>query len=110
MRTKVNSMTTESVYHSENPEIQSLNEQSKKYAEEIMSIVDEVQKVIVRQEHIIKKLVIAMMADGHVLLEGVPGLAKTKMVDTISKTLGANFCRIQFTPDLLPADIIGTKI
>ncbi|MEC7710866.1 MAG: MoxR family ATPase [Thermoproteota archaeon] len=103
-------MTVESVYNSANPEIQSLNEQSKKYSEQIMTIVDEVQKVIVGQEQIIKKLVIAMMADGHVLLEGVPGLAKTKMVDTLSKTLNANFCRIQFTPDLLPADIVGTKI
>lgn len=103
-------MTTESSYDSTNPEIQSLNEQSKQYAEQIMQIVDEVQKVIVGQEQVIKKLVIAMMADGHVLLEGVPGLAKTKMVDTLSKTFSSNFCRIQFTPDLLPADIIGTKI
>ena len=103
-------MTTESSYDSTNPEIQSLNEQSKQYAEQIMQIVDEVQKVIVGQEQVIKKLVIAMMADGHVLLEGVPGLAKTKMVDTLSKTISSNFCRIQFTPDLLPADIIGTKI
>ena len=103
-------MTVESSYHSTNPEIQSLNEQSKQYAELIMQIVDEVQKVIVGQEQVIKKLVIAMMADGHVLLEGVPGLAKTKMVDTLSKTISSNFCRIQFTPDLLPADIIGTKI
>ena len=90
-------MTTESSYDSTNPEIQSLNEQSKQYAEQIMQIVDEVQKVIVGQEQVIKKLVIAMMADGHVLLEGVPGLAKTKMVDTLSKTISSNFCRIQFT-------------
>ena len=108
MRVKL--MTVESSYHSANPEIQTLTEQSKVYAKQIMTIVDEVQKVIVGQEEVIKKLVIAMMADGHVLLEGVPGLAKTKMVDTLSKTLGANFCRIQFTPDLLPADITGTKI
>ena len=65
-----------------------------------MQIVDEVQKVMVGQEQVIK-LVIAMMADGHVLLEGVPGLAKTKMVDTLSKTISSNFCRIQFTPDFL---------
>jgi len=103
-------MTVESSYHSANPEIQTLTEQSKIYSKQILGIVDEVQKVIVGQENVIKKLVIAMMADGHVLLEGVPGLAKTKMVDTLSKTLGANFCRIQFTPDLLPADITGTKI
>ena len=103
-------MTVESAYNSANPEIQSLNEQSKKYSDQIMTLVEEVQKVIVGQEQVIKKLVIAMMADGHVLLEGVPGLAKTKMVDTLSKTISSNFCRIQFTPDLLPADIIGTKI
>lgn len=103
-------MTVESTYESTNSEIQSLNEQSKTYAQKVMSIVDEVQNVIVGQEEVIKKLVIAMMADGHVLLEGVPGLAKTKMVETLSKTMSANFCRIQFTPDLLPADIIGTKI
>ena len=75
-------MTVESSYHSANPEIQTLTEQSKNYSKQIMTIVDEVQKVIVGQEEVIKKLVIAMMADGHVLLEGVPGLAKTKMVDT----------------------------
>tara|TARA_Y100000590_G_scaffold184407_1_gene210153 strand:+ start:778 stop:1791 length:1014 start_codon:yes stop_codon:yes gene_type:complete len=103
-------MTVESSYNSTNPEIQALNEQSKKYAEQVSEIISEVQKVIVGQEQVIKKLVIAMMADGHVLLEGVPGLAKTKMVETLSNTLGANFRRIQFTPDLLPADIIGTKI
>ena len=71
-------MTTESSYHSANPEIQTLTEQSKTYAKQIMTIVDEVQKVIVGQEEVIKKLVIAMMADGHVLLEGVPGLAKNQ--------------------------------
>ena len=103
-------MTVESSYNSTNPEIQALNEQSKKYAEQVSEIISEVQKVIVGQEQVIKKLVIAMMADGHVLLEGVPGLAKTKMVETLSNTLGANFRRIQFTPDLLTADIIGTKI
>ena len=84
-------MTVESSYHSANPEIQTLTEQSKNYSKQIMTIVDEVQKVIVGQEEVIKKLVIAMMADGHVLLEGVPGLAKTKMVDTLSKTLGETF-------------------
>ena len=103
-------MSVETTYQSTNPEIKSLNEQSKNYSEQIMTIVDEVKKVIVGQDEIITKLVIAMMADGHVLLEGVPGLAKTKMVETLSRTLSANFCRIQFTPDLLPADIIGTKI
>ena len=103
-------MTEYAQYQSTNKQIQSLNEKSKKYSELIFAVVDEVEKVIVGQEQIIKKLVIALIADGHVLLEGVPGLAKTRMVNTIADTINADFCRIQFTPDLLPADIIGTKI
>ncbi|MEA1999092.1 MAG: AAA family ATPase, partial [Euryarchaeota archaeon] len=66
--------------------------------------------VIVGQELVLSKLLICLIADGHVLLEGVPGLAKTLMVKTLSDTVSAQFCRIQFTPDLLPADITGTKI
>ena len=97
-------------YQSTNEQIQGLTEQSKKYSEIIRGVLDEVEKVIVGQEKIVKKLVIAMMADGHVLLEGVPGLAKTRMVSTLADTINADFRRIQFTPDLLPADIIGTKI
>jgi len=73
-------------------------------------IIREVQKVIVGKKHIIRYLLIGLFAGGHVLLEGVPGVAKTFMANNFSKTLGLTFKRIQFTPDLLPADIIGTHI
>ncbi len=93
-----------------NAEIKKLTAQAEKHSKEIDQIIQEARKIIVGQEDILEKLVIAMIADGHILLEGVPGLAKTLMIRTISDTLHTKFCRIQFTPDLLPADIIGTKI
>jgi MoxR-like ATPase len=74
------------------------------------SVLGEIRKVIVGQDDILRKLLVSLVSDGHVLLEGVPGLAKTLMIKTLSETLNLSFCRIQFTPDLLPADIIGTKI
>ena len=95
---------------STNVEIKELNENAKKYSEKLGLVLDEVQKVIVGQEQIQKKLLIALIVDGHVLLEGLPGLAKTLMVKTLSDTINSKFVRIQFTPDLLPADIVGTKI
>lgn len=70
----------------------------------------EVGKVVVGQSYMVERLLVALLADGHVLLEGVPGLAKTLTVSTLAKTLGTDFQRIQFTPDLLPADLIGTLI
>jgi MoxR-like ATPase len=70
----------------------------------------EIQKVIVGQDHIIEEMLIALMAGGHCLLEGVPGLAKTLMVRTLSQALSLSFRRIQFTPDLMPTDIVGTEI
>jgi len=70
----------------------------------------EVQKVIVGQDQVLEELIIALMAGGHCLLEGVPGLAKTLMVKTLSQALHLSFRRIQFTPDLMPTDIIGTEI
>src|SRR5262249_19091697 len=76
----------------------------------IDSILHEVHKVIVGQEAMIERLLIGLLAGGHVLLEGVPGLAKTMTVKTICQTVSARFQRIQFTPDLLPADLIGTVI
>ena len=93
-----------------NSEIKKLNSQAQIYSEKLNSVLDEVKKVIVGQEEILDKLLISLIADGHVLLEGVPGLAKTLMVKTLSDTFNANFCRLQFTPDLLPADITGTQI
>lgn len=73
-------------------------------------IIKEVQKVIVGKKEVIRYLLIGLFVGGHVLLEGVPGVAKTYMANNFSKTLGLTFKRIQFTPDLLPADIIGTHI
>ena len=76
----------------------------------VSRIRDEVGKVIVGQEKLIDRLILALIANGHILLEGVPGLAKTLSVNTLAKTLGLDFKRISFTPDLLPADVVGTLI
>ena len=73
-------------------------------------VFEEIRKVIVGQDELIKKIMVALLADGHVLLEGLPGLAKTMTINTLAKTIDASFKRIQFTPDLLPADVIGTQI
>ena len=70
----------------------------------------EMSKVIVGQKHLVENLMIALLANGHILLEGMPGLAKTLAISTLSKTINAKFSRIQFTPDLLPADVSGTLI
>ena len=93
-----------------NEEIKKLNLKSEKYAEQINKLKNEVKKVIVGQEETIEKLIIALISNGHVLLEGVPGLAKTLIIKTLSDCVDSGFVRIQFTPDLLPADITGTKI
>jgi len=93
-----------------NKEIQKLNERAEKYSEKIRKVHSEISKIIVGQEDIVEKLLIALISDGHVLIEGVPGLAKTLMVKTLSECLDCGFVRLQFTPDLLPADITGTKI
>jgi MoxR-like ATPase len=70
----------------------------------------EVKKVIVGQDHLLERLVVALLARGHMLVEGVPGLAKTMAIKTLAEALGGEFKRIQFTPDLVPADLIGTRI
>lgn len=76
----------------------------------VTRIFEEIRKVIVGQDELIKKVMVCLLADGHVLLEGLPGLAKTMTINSLSKSIDANFKRIQFTPDLLPADVIGTQI
>ena len=78
--------------------------------EKISAIKNEVKKIIVGQEHLIDSLLIGLIADGHILVEGVPGLAKTTAINALSKALGLDSKRIQFTPDLLPSDITGTEI
>ena len=90
--------------------IQELTEISQKYSKIISKIMLETQKNIIGQEDIIKKILISIISDGHVLLESVPGLAKTLMIKTMADIFSVNNVRIQFTPDLLPADILGTKI
>ena len=70
----------------------------------------EISKVIIGQQYMVDRILIGLLAGGHILLEGVPGLAKTLTADTVAKALGVSFRRIQFTPDLLPADILGTEI
>jgi len=73
-------------------------------------VLYEVKKVIVGQDHLLERLVVALLARGHVLVEGVPGLAKTMAIKTLAEAIGGEFKRIQFTPDLVPADLIGTRI
>ncbi len=73
-------------------------------------VLYEVKKVIVGQDHLLERLIVALLARGHILVEGVPGLAKTMAIKTLSEAVGGDFHRIQFTPDLVPADLIGTRI
>jgi MoxR-like ATPase len=90
--------------------IGAINEQVKRESEFVRVLVGEISKVIVGQKYLIERLLVGLLADGHVLLEGVPGLAKTLSVKTLSAAIQTTFHRIQFTPDLLPADVIGTLI
>ena len=90
--------------------INELTKISIKYSQTISRVIEEAQKNIVGQNDIIKKIMISIISDGHVLLESVPGLAKTLMIKTMAEIFSVNNVRLQFTPDLLPADILGTKI
>jgi MoxR-like ATPase len=92
------------------PDIVALNEEIKNESAFIDLIQNELRKVIVGQNGMVEGLLIGLLANGHVLLEGVPGLAKTLAINSLSKTLGGSFSRVQFTPDLLPSDVIGTQI
>jgi len=80
------------------------------FGEKIKILRTEIAKVIVGQDEVVKNVIISIFSKGHVLLVGVPGLAKTLLVNTVSRVLGLNYSRIQFTPDLMPSDIIGTEI
>jgi MoxR-like ATPase len=77
---------------------------------QLRQVMTELQRVIVGQERVLERVLVALLAGGHCLLEGVPGLGKTLTVSTLARTLGGTFTRIQFTPDLLPSDIVGTRI
>jgi len=91
-------------------DIRAINEKIERESAFIDLLRNEMNKVIVGQKYMIDRLLIGMLGDGHILLEGVPGLAKTLAINTLSKAVQASFSRIQFTPDLLPADVIGTMI
>ena len=90
--------------------IQEINAKIKDASAPLKDLTREMGKVIVGQQYLIERLLIALLADGHILIEGVPGLAKTMSVRTLSQAVSADFRRIQFTPDLLPADVIGTLV
>jgi len=91
-------------------DIKELNERIQKESSFVDLLSMEMQKVIVGQKSMVERLLIGLLSDGHILLEGVPGLAKTLAIKTLSSTVKASFSRIQFTPDLLPADLLGTMI
>src|SRR5437868_12287660 len=91
-------------------DIRLLNEKIGHSAGFVNRINDELGKVIVGQQGMIERLLIGLLSNGHILLEGVPSLAKTLSIKSLAQTVHANFSRIQFTPDLLPADVIGTMI
>ena len=91
-------------------DIRELNERIQRESSFVDLISIEMNKVIVGQKHLVESLLIGLLSDGHILLEGVPGLAKTLAIKSLAHTIDAKFARVQFTPDLLPADLIGTMI
>lgn len=91
-------------------DIRALNERIEQHSAFVTNLIAGMDQQIVGQKHLVESLLIGLLADGHVLLEGVPGLAKTKAIKTLSSLIDAQFSRIQFTPDLLPADVTGTLI
>ena len=94
----------------ESIDIRELNERIERQSAFVTNLMTGMDQVIVGQRHLVESLLIGLLSDGHVLLEGVPGLAKTLAIKTLSQLIDAKFSRIQFTPDLLPADMVGTMI
>ena len=94
----------------ESVNIRELNERIQKESSFVDLLTLEMGKVIVGQKHLVDNLLIGLLSGGHILLEGVPGLAKTLAINTLAKAVDAQFSRIQFTPDLLPADVVGTLV
>lgn len=91
-------------------DIRELNERIEKQSAFVTNLVTGMDQVIVGQKHLVESLLIGLLSDGHILLEGVPGLAKTLAIKTLASLIDAKYSRIQFTPDLLPADVVGTMI
>src|SRR5216117_3661728 len=90
--------------------ISAINEEVQKASAFVRPLLAEIGKVVIGQTYLVERLVVGLLANGHVLLEGVPGLAKTLSVKTLASAIQVRFSRLQFTPDMLPADIIGTQI
>ena len=95
---------------SQTVDIKELNERIEQKSIFVQTLVTGMNRVIVGQKHLVESLLIGLLSDGHILLEGVPGLAKTLAIKTLAQLIDAKYSRIQFTPDLLPADVIGTMI
>src|SRR5690349_2484489 len=93
-----------------NTGISAINEEDQRASAFVRPLFNEIGKVVIGQTYLVERLAIGLLANGHVLLEGVPGLAKTLSVKTLANCLNVKFSRLQFTPDLLPADLIGTQI
>ena len=91
-------------------DIRELNEKIERHSAFVTNLMTGMDQAIIGQKHLVESLLLGLLSDGHVLLEGVPGLAKTKAIKTLASLIDAQFSRIQFTPDLLPADVIGTMI
>ena len=91
-------------------DIRAINEKIERESAFVDILTSEMNKVIVGQKEMIERLLIGLLGNGHILLEGVPGLAKTLAINTLAKAVQGSFSRIQFTPDLLPADVVGTMI
>ncbi|MCK4271653.1 AAA family ATPase, partial [bacterium] len=91
-------------------DIAALNEKINQESAFLEQLLTEIHKVIVGQKYMVERLLIGLLANGHILLEGVPGLAKTMAVKTLADSIRTSFRRLQFTPDLLPADLLGTMI
>lgn len=91
-------------------EVQQIGQLVRQHAEHFERLTSEIRRVIVGQENLLRKMLVGLLANGHILLEGVPGLAKTTAVATLARAIRTKFQRLQFTPDLLPADIVGTMV
>jgi MoxR-like ATPase len=92
------------------PSVSEISDSVNRTLPRFLEAAEEIHKTIVGQRDLVQRLLIGLLADGHILVEGVPGLAKTTAVRTVAEVLGAKFHRIQFTPDLLPADLVGTQV
>src|ERR1700679_3243261 len=93
-----------------NTGISAINDEVQRASAFVRPLLGEIGKIVIGQNYLVERLIIGLLANGHVLLEGVPGLAKTLSVKVLASSINVKFARLQFTPDLLPADLIGTQI